>query len=484
MASIDRLSALPDEIISHILSFLPLKTSVSTRTLAARWRFLLAYALNIQFTDRPSSSMDTIYSDRKFEDVLRKILSQCEAHGHSVITLRLHREVFWEHKLQAYLETAFACKLKTLDLSLREIESLPLCVLTSDTLINLKIKFFDIKMKNITVCLPALKRLHIETAVLDGSLENLISGCPVLEEFTYIGRIEHVCHCISSSTMKRLVLECDFPYKVKIDTPALDYLSLRYDYDIPRNVSFGSMDSLIEAHIVVFHFDDDLYSRSLVEFVGRLSSVKEMSLCLWDWGWKAPEFTPDDLNINFHNLAKLTVKGDWRFISYFVEKANMLEVLNVIHYPEPKCEMEPVQLSMANSIMKLHNLIELELQVDWWFLTYFLEKADKLKVLIIRNNVYSKYKRKRWLMTPLQMPNCLSSHLKIVQIHELDGTDEHEVDMVRYFLKNAKVLERMELHCLAESVDRISSIERNSSFDRGSEKCEIVFYEHPESDND
>ncbi|CAA0816241.1 Unknown protein [Striga hermonthica] len=481
MASIDdRLSALPDELLSHILSFLPLKTSISTRILAARWRFLLAYALNIQFTDRRSSSMDTISDHSEFEDVLRKILSQCEAHRHSVITLRLHRGFFWEHKLEAHLERAFACKLKTLDLRLLcDFESLPPCVLTSDTLIDLKITYFNIKLKNVTVCLPALKRLHIGSANLKGSLENLISGCPVLEEFTYNGCNEHVSHCISSSTMKRLVIDCHFPYKVKIDTPALDYLLL--PYSIPNNFSVGSMDALIEAHIDVYHSDDDLYSRSLVEFVSRLSTVKEMSLCAWDRGWKVPHFTPDYLNIKFPNLAKLTVKGEWQFISNFVEKADMLQVLNVIHYQEPEREMEPVQLPMANSIMKLHNLIKLDLQVDWWFLPYFLEKADKLKVLIIRNNVY--HKRKRWLMAPLQVPNCLSSHLKIVQIHELDGTDENEFDMVRYFLKNAKVLERMELHCY-EGMERhcIESIGRISSFDRGSEKCEIVFDECLESD--
>ncbi|CAA0816248.1 Unknown protein [Striga hermonthica] len=475
MASIDRLSDLPDEILSHILSFLPIKTSVSTSTLAARWRFVWAYSPNIQIVDG-SLSLHSIYDH---SDILRIILPQCEAHG--LNTLRILGDIFFDCELERFLESAVACKMKTLEITQTyDYCDLPHCVLTSQTLVDLKLSRFFIKMKNVTVCLPALKRLHFTTVGLqDGSLENLIFGCPVLEEFTGFNCAEDVVsHSLSSSTMKRLVLKSGTFYnKLKIDIPALDYLLMPYDF--PQIFSVGPMDSLIGAHIFVrddtLNVNGNLYS--LVEFLGRFSNVKELSLCSWPRGRrKVRDLTPVDLNIEFHNLAKLTVEGDWRIISYFVEKANKLEVLNVRQYSEREME-ETLQSPMVNSIMKLHNLIKLELRVDWWFLTYFLEKADKLKVLIIRNNVYRKQKRKRWLAAPLQVPNCLSSHLKIVEIHELNGT-EHELDMVRYLLKNAKVLERMELHCLAESIGRISS------FDRGSEKCEIVFNEYLESDSD
>ncbi|CAA0816245.1 Unknown protein [Striga hermonthica] len=468
MASIDRLTALPDDIISHILSLLPFKTSVSTGALSARWRRLWTYAPNIQLTEESqllNFIIDSIPESNpyheQFVDVLTKILSQFESH--SMNTLRLKMFYFDEHELEARLESVFARNVKTLDLTLRygsviirlfdegprfdlrlNLFDIKLNNGTSKTLVDLRLNLFFVKIKIGTVCLPALKRLYLGGVTLDGTLDNLLFCCPVLEEFTaYYIFIQCdanvVSHCISSSTMKRLVFNCEFPYKLKIDTPALNYLLLRYE--IPHNFSVGSMDFLVEAHIDV-----------------GLIKVRDL--------------TPVGLNIKFHNLTKLRVEGYCRFISYIVEKANKLEALNVIHYHEPECEMEPVQLPMANSIMKLHNLIKLELQVDWWFLTYFLDKADKLKVLTIRSKGYNN--RKRWLAAPLQVPNCLSSHLKIVTIHELEGT-EHELDMVRYLLKNAKVLERMELHCLAESIRRISS------FDRGSEKCEIVFHEYLDS---
>ncbi|GER53340.1 F-box/RNI-like superfamily protein [Striga asiatica] len=448
MASIDRLSALPDEIISHILSFLRFRTSLSTRTLSARWRRLWAYAPNIA---HPGVSSPYTISDRtEFVRTLTKILSQCEAHG--VNRLRLPMGRCNEHELEACLESAFACNVKILDLKLPyELHIMPPFVFTSKNLVDLRIIYLHIEMKKGDVCLPALKRLYLKRADLrlGCSLGSLISGCPVLEDLTlvncYLNEGENV-PCISSPTMKRLVLRGGLTStsRLKIDTP-----------------------DLIEALVDVRISNDDLFSRSLVELVGRFSNVKHMKLRARG---KVPVLTPVDLNIKLHNLTKLKVKGDWRFISYFVEKANKLEVLNVRQYSEWEME-ETLQLPMPNSIMKLHNLTKFKVEVEWWFLIYLLEKADRLEVLTIRKFIH----QHNGLAPPFQVPNCLSSHLKIVQIHELKGT-EHELDMVRYLLKNAKVLERMELHwykgmerhCIEESIGRISS------FDRGSEKCKIA----------
>ncbi|KAK9024660.1 hypothetical protein V6N11_004818 [Hibiscus sabdariffa] len=43
----DRISKLPDSILSHILLSLPIKDAVSTSILSTRWRHLYAYMLNL-----------------------------------------------------------------------------------------------------------------------------------------------------------------------------------------------------------------------------------------------------------------------------------------------------------------------------------------------------------------------------------------------------------------------------------------------------
>ncbi|GER53342.1 F-box/RNI-like superfamily protein [Striga asiatica] len=218
MASIDKLSALPDEIISHILSFLPFKATVSTSTLAVRWRRLWAYAPNIQLTG------DSIYERTNFVRTLKNVLFQCEAHLAN--TLSLPMGYFNEHEIESCLESAFVCDVKILDLILPyRLNIMPLCVFTSKTLVDLRIECLHVEMKKGDV---------------------LISGCPVLEDLTLsyclLGDGENV-HCVSSPIMKRLVLHCDipralsYPSRLKIDTPALEYLVLRYIE--PNNISIG-----------------------------------------------------------------------------------------------------------------------------------------------------------------------------------------------------------------------------------------------------
>ncbi|GFP91676.1 putative F-box/FBD/LRR-repeat protein at4g00315, partial [Phtheirospermum japonicum] len=79
---------------------------------------------------------------------------------------------------------------------------------------------------------------------------------------------------------------------------------------------------------------------------------------------------------------------------------------------------------------------------------------------------------KRWVE-----PKCLLSHLGTVTIHQF-GSANDEFDMVRYLLKNAKVLRRIEIR-FPKGIDlkvKFDALQRISSFKRGSEECEVFFY--------
>ncbi|EYU44907.1 hypothetical protein MIMGU_mgv1a018954mg [Erythranthe guttata] len=73
---------------------------------------------------------------------------------------------------------------------------------------------------------------------------------------------------------------------------------------------------------------------------------------------------------------------------------------------------------------------------------------------------------KSWIEPP-QVPKCLSSHLRTIRLVEIVGT-KHEFEIVRYLLKNAKVLERMEIIYVLEQIDLL---------ERRSEACELEFVE-------
>lgn len=57
----DRISRLPDEILSHILSFLPTKLAVRSSILSTRWRYLWTFLLHmdIDYVDSLSCACDS-----------------------------------------------------------------------------------------------------------------------------------------------------------------------------------------------------------------------------------------------------------------------------------------------------------------------------------------------------------------------------------------------------------------------------------------
>ncbi|GAB2230598.1 hypothetical protein Droror1_Dr00014874 [Drosera rotundifolia] len=50
-AGVDRLSDLPDEVLGHILSFLPTQKAVQTSALSKRWKGVFSLATGLEFHD-------------------------------------------------------------------------------------------------------------------------------------------------------------------------------------------------------------------------------------------------------------------------------------------------------------------------------------------------------------------------------------------------------------------------------------------------
>ncbi|KAK6134577.1 hypothetical protein DH2020_031697 [Rehmannia glutinosa] len=437
VTSIDRLSGLPDDILCHILSFLPTKLSVATSILAKRWRYMWPYVPNVHF--------DHIYHNT---NIINRIMFLHKVQN--LTTFRLYykdNNISDEHEVDTWITTVISHHIKNLDINLGNNHiKFHEGLFTSKILVDLRLDCCLLFPLNGVVCLPRLKKLHLSYIKLDGdeTLPHLISGCPVLEELIIKNIVNQkmVSFSISSSTIKRLKVAFDLTlnklmlssyfdntgkfereaYMVKIDTPALSYLHVysrtRYEY-----VSVGSLTSLIEADVDLEFVSppiemDDLLSRSTLEFVGRLCNVKCLKLSI---GWmEVPDSEFSALNVKFHNLTKLEIAPDWRFISKFLENADNLEVLMIRTVEE--C-------------------------LKYW-------------------------------VDPEQVPTCLLSHLETVRINKFEGR-EQEFNIVRYLLKNVKVLKRMEIYSPNHSFDfkaKFDALQKISLFQRGCEACEVAFY--------
>ncbi|KAK6134495.1 hypothetical protein DH2020_031729 [Rehmannia glutinosa] len=432
MPSIDRLSALPDCVLCHILSFLPTKLSVATSILARRWRFLWAHVPILDF--EYGSLMTQLDVGERFLDIINRVLLLYKVH--SINTFRLcYAEECNEYRFETCITAAIVRNVKNLDLHLQNQVSFPRCIFNCKTVVCLTLCYCGYIPDSGAVCLPALKRLHLEKVQYEStkSLPYMLSGCPVIEELIIdrcVDEPDIVCCRISSPTVKSLVLNSNFEYVagsfgdpysiIKIDTPALRYLQVQdstSDYFLA-----GSLTSLIQADVVfgnVAPTDGDiLYSRSVLEFVGRLCNVKCLKLST---GWmEVPNSKFSASTIKFDNLTKLELACDWRFLSYFLENADNLEVII---------------------------FCKVDIDLNCW-------------------------------MEPRQVPACLLSHLRTVRIDQF-GSTEQVFMMVKYILRNAKVLEKMEIYSEHHGTDfkaKFDALKRISSFQRGSEACELVFH--------
>ncbi|KAG8366788.1 hypothetical protein BUALT_Bualt16G0004200 [Buddleja alternifolia] len=372
-----------------------------------------------------------------FAETVSRVMLLRNVRDINIFRLKLEDEMFNEPQLDTWIRTTIARNVRSLDIHLGNEDWLPRCLFTCKTLVDLRLHYCGFVPD--VVCLPNLKKLHLDAFQYgsDEKFQNLISGCPVLEELnihTIIFNDLKSC-IISSPTIKRLTLnlqlsdwhsydedsEDDFEdYKLMINTPALRYLDVE-DRMYPH-ISTGTFNSLVEANICLNDNevkDEDLYSTSVLVLVEKVCQVKCLTLSIRD--------------------------------RQFLDS------------------------SFAASTSKFINLTKLELDADWLFLFKFLESADNLQVLVIRevhNNL------KCW-MEPKQVPTCLSSHLRQVTIDTF-GYSEDEFEMVSYILKNGEVLKMMKIfgnYCVLDlekkdsalQKKKFNSLQRISTFERRSQ---------------
>ncbi|GFQ03732.1 fbd-associated F-box protein at5g22730 [Phtheirospermum japonicum] len=331
---------------------------------------------------------------------------------------------------ETWVTTAIERNVQNLDLFIisqitEKIPMLPVRLFTCKTLVDLRLGWCTLPPFGGVTSLPSLKKIYLEYVeyLVDDALPRLLSGCPVLDELIFEGFLVANCYIMSSPTIKRLMVDFTYnisdysrDYKVEINAPALKYLELVDG--VASHISARTLTSLIEAEVVFVNeteFEDDQYYLSVLRFVDRLCKVKRLKLAI-----------------------------------------------------------ALVLPSQIKSIARFDNCTRLELDADWVLLTKFLESADNLEILVIRKVWF--YGSRNWI-EPKQVPTCMLSCLGMVRVDQFDCT-EAEFEMVRYFLMNAIVLERMEIHIRDDRFDleaKLDATQRIALFQRGSEACELAF---------
>ncbi|CAA7031006.1 unnamed protein product [Microthlaspi erraticum] len=331
---------LGDDVLGHIISFLPTREAAFTCLLSKRWRYLFSFLTNLRldydeevcggrgkdfvgFTDR-ALALSGKFPTREISIKCRKSIDSDHVTGWIAKSLRrgllkLDIDVIGEYGYCYALppEIFFTCK----------------------NLVELKLaKGFRATLPG-DVSFPSLKKLFLDYVCFKNAglcvLGKLLSACPVLEELTVVCRrtwqVTNCCLNVSSSSLKKLTIECVYDSRdMTFDTPNLVYLE--YKDHVRRNYPIVSLESLVEAKLDVVYYYSGCNPTNLIK---GLRNVELLELSTADT-WKIFMDCPQDIPV-FSNLIRFSVKvkvvplyrydNHWEFLTILVKKSPNLETL-------------------------------------------------------------------------------------------------------------------------------------------------------------
>ncbi|KAI3885795.1 hypothetical protein MKX03_022170 [Papaver bracteatum] len=441
----DKISSLPDALIHHIYSFLPTKCVLSTCILSKRWNHLSNSAPILDFDEwRTNFGENIALAAQKFMNFLDTVLFVHEKPKIQKFVLTVS-DSFDETRVNRWFRTVIKRKVEELVLSMTPKEPFifPLSFFTCVSLVVLDLEYTHILNLPNTISFPRIKilRLAYITFVNENLTGELFSNCPILEELSLFqcDFEDFKVLCIMSPTLKCLsIRKCRlFHQTLKVFAPNL--LTIKYAAEMPADFVLDSFQSLVEADIEILNNQDQarIYA-PLIKLYQKLSNVKLLKTSGSSfWGLAAANILIADLP-TFCNLVRLEVSS--AFWSTWDPHASFV------------------------SSMKLF----------LWFLQLSpnIESIDFTKG--VQNDDLEDYD---WTVNSL--PQYSLPNLKVVVIRDFMG-HKVELDMVKFFLANAGVLQTMTIRvskCLSKDYKKQTQIASELlKFPRYSSRCALEFF--------
>ncbi|KAL8112803.1 hypothetical protein AgCh_020195 [Apium graveolens] len=236
----DFISGLPQSIIEIILTKLPIRDAVRTSILAKKWRYQWATMTQLVFdSECMSLSDDTQVAQKELANFIARFLLLHEGpiHKFNLSTCQLIRFddldqwlLFLSRKdIKRLVLKMFRCPLHC-------FYSIPSCIFSCQKLIKLKLLRFEVKPPSGFQGFPCLKYLSLNICeVTVEVIENLISNCPLLEEFD-LDTMSAYALTVHASKLKHLTLYGSFKDVYLEHTPLLVTALISFSQDWEGNV--------------------------------------------------------------------------------------------------------------------------------------------------------------------------------------------------------------------------------------------------------
>ncbi|XP_074282286.1 F-box/LRR-repeat protein At4g14103-like [Silene latifolia] len=453
--SADRLTSLPDELLTRILSMLPTKDAAASQVLSKRMPRVFCCITSVDLDDSPVSHCveypHLVERSSLFESFVDNVLHNLSLSQQPLTRFRLRlggdKTTFYRShtayheckptcfpnlepdRLYAWISYPLAhCGLRELDLSFHVPNpaecKLPPGLFTRQLLEVLTLDS-NIEINSSTeippICLPNLKILNLHSFVFNDHdfVTKLVSNCPALEDLSisYCFWEKADCLTISSQSLQRFTFlvfteEEKCGDIVLIETPNLQYF--RYSDNLAMKYIIN-MNALVEASVRVHNtevFTFEAAFRNQLSFTRALSNVEYLSL----FGWFPKGFY---------------------YAAEFKESLPMfrnLKTLKLDAFCGSCCSgrWDIVLLSICHRSPLLEELVFMEGFFNF-YKTCFIHKPNSLDAATLEAT--------SWGLTQI-IPSCCESHLKRIRTYSCCGRDE-ELNMIRFLLGKASVLKEL-----------------------------------------
>ncbi|XP_020203927.1 F-box/FBD/LRR-repeat protein At4g26340 [Cajanus cajan] len=339
----DRISALPDGILCHILSFLPTCDTIATSCLSKRWCPLWRSvpALDLHLDDQTYLQSGCIYSPF-LNFAYATLLSHNAQQPLMLARLRVNTRVgpnynFPKAHFNIWIKAVIERGIKHLHLEMPLTLPLPSSVLNCKTLVVLKLWQVGVDILQ-SVDLPVLKILHLDYVRVGGIgyISRILRGCPVLEELR-ANRVNFgtIAGYQSMPKLVRADIGTNFGVEFPLEVVS-NVQSLRFFLEFNHQQGFPLFPNLIhlELNFVTFIkwyvvFELLIHCPNLQTFVLN----KPMARIL-PQDWACPRFVPECISSQLRRCTVMNYKGtecELQFVKYILHHARALQTMTIQH---------------------------------------------------------------------------------------------------------------------------------------------------------
>jgi hypothetical protein len=424
----DRVGSLPDELLSHILSFRTTKEAALTSLLSKRWRYLIAFVPNLAFDDivflHPEEGKPERDEIRQsFMDFVDRVLALQAESPIKKFSLKCRIGVDSD-RVDGWISNVLNRGVSELDLliilgmTMEDSYRLSPKGFASKTLVKLEIGCgIDISWVAGSIFLPMLKTLVLDSVwFYVDKFETLLLALPALEELVLVD-VNWLDSdvTISNASLKTLTIDSDGHLGTfSFDTPSLVYFC--YSDYAAEDYPVVKMENLREARIFLLVTDNE---------------IERVRLPIND----GLEDAMDNVVLRFGHVGKLM--NGIRNVEYLELSADTLEVLSLC------CESMPVFKNLKSLAIKSTE------GRGWQAMPVLLRNCPHLEFLLIEgllHHVTDKCGDACDCVPREDKGRSLTScPVNMLEIHGFRGTKK-EMQMIKHFLDYFPSLKEMDIY--------------------------------------